>query len=88
MGLPFGGLIISLYLRQQIAIYYYVVACCNVIAAVGSHICKLACMVPFAIGMGVEGDGDWVYGWGFPAIACLHHAHNGPYAYVLGCWGL
>ena len=39
MGLPFGGLIISLYLRQQIAVYYYVVACRNVIAAVGSHIC-------------------------------------------------
>ncbi len=39
MGLPFGGLIISLYLRQQIAIYYYVVACCNVVAAVGSCLC-------------------------------------------------
>lgn len=38
MGLPFGGLIISLYLRQQIAIYY-VVACCNVVAAVGSCLC-------------------------------------------------
>ncbi len=39
MGLPFGGLIISLYLRQQIAFYYYVVVCCNVIAAVGSCLC-------------------------------------------------
>ena len=39
MGLPFGGLIISLYLRQQIAIYYYVVACCNVIAVVGPRLC-------------------------------------------------
>ena len=60
----------------------------TVVAAVGARLCQLAYVVLVALGMGMEDAGDWVYGWGFPAVACLHDTHYGPYAFELGRWSL
>ena len=63
-------------------------ACLTDIANTGPCICLLACMVPAAIGMGMENFIDGVYDRYFPSVTCFHHAFYRPYAYAFGHLGV